>query len=66
MTTREDFISDEILPTLGEYAGDFDVDAICDEVSDYDEREGYVWKDKYRDDIDAYSDVLARHDEVGK
>ena len=62
MTTRDEFISDEILPTLDGYAEDFDIDAICDEVSEYDPREGYVWKEEYRDDETAYWEVVRSHD----
>ena len=60
--TREDFIQLQIMPILGDYADDFDIDAICDEVSDYDERDGYVWKAEYDGDIDALNEVLSRHD----
>lgn len=62
MTTRDEFIQREILPTLGEYASDFDVDAICDEVSVYDQREGYVWKDEYASDENAYWQLVQRFD----
>ena len=62
MTTRDEFIQHEILPTLGDYASDFDVDAICDEVSAYDPREGYVWKDEYASDEDAYWQLVQRFD----
>lgn len=67
MTTRDDFIAQEIIPTLGVFADSFDLDAICDEVCDFDEREGYVWKPKYREDgngasCEAYWNVVKRHD----
>jgi hypothetical protein len=62
MTTRTEFIQREILPTLGEYANDYDLDAICDEVSDFDEREGYVWKDEYASDEAAYWQVVSKYD----
>ena len=62
MTTRDEFIQLEILPTLGEFADSFDVEGICGEVSDYDERDGYVWRDEYADDEDAYWQVVRRFD----
>lgn len=36
MITRQQFIEQEIQPTLGDYADCYDMDAIADEVSDYD------------------------------
>ena len=64
MTTREEFLEREILPTLGEYAGDYDVDAICDEVSAWDPYDGYVWAPNYDDDPEAYWGVVQAH-EIG-
>lgn len=65
MITRDEFINDQILPTLDDYAEDFDIDAICDEVSEYDPRDGYVWKEEYRDDEAAYWEVVRSHDVSG-
>ena len=47
MTTREMFIQTNIIPTLTEHVDDFDVEAICDEVTMFDEERGYVWKPQY-------------------
>lgn len=62
MVDRDEFIEREIVPTLGEYADDFDVEGICDEVSKFDPRKGYVWSQEYIDALDEYNAVLARHD----
>ena len=64
MMTRDQFIDQEILPTLDQWADDFDIDGICDKVSEYDEREGYVWKAEYADDADAYWDTVKRYDKT--
>lgn len=62
MTNRDEFIEREILPMLGDYAEDFDVDGFCDEVSTFDPNKGYVWREEYVDALDEYNEVLARHD----
>lgn len=41
MVDRQEFIEREILPALGEYAGDYDVEGIVDAVSEFDGRRGY-------------------------
>lgn len=66
MTTFDEFVEREILPTLGEYAGDFDVSGIADEVSEFDERRGYVWRPEYEHDIEAYSEVMRKYDVSAK
>lgn len=47
MTTREEFIQTNIIPTLANHVDEFDVEAICDEVATFDESRGYVWKPEY-------------------
>lgn len=62
MTDRNDFIELEILPTLGEFADDFDVDAIVDEVSEFDPVDGYVMAVGE----DEYWEAVRRHDIGGR
>lgn len=45
MVDRQEFIEREILPALGEYAADFDVEGLCDAVSNWDDLNGYVLND---------------------
>lgn len=66
---KDDFIELEIKPFLGDYADDYDLDGIFDEVAEWDERLGYVWKSEFVDQDDgsthyetAYNKVLMRHD----
>lgn len=63
--TINDFIEHEIMPTLGEFAQDFDARSIAEEVSEYDGR-GFVWKAEYKDDIEAYNAVCQKHDKAGR
>jgi hypothetical protein len=50
MTTSTEFIEREIEPTLIDYVDDYDMEAIFNEVAEFDEREGFVWKPEYEDD----------------
>lgn len=65
--TLTDFIEHEILPTLGEFADDYDVDGIADAVTEY--NGGYGFKPEYRPDEtganEAYWDVVKAHDTAG-
>lgn len=63
MTDRTEFIQRELLPLLGEFAGDFDIEGICDDVSEFDPVDGYVWR-AGMDDIDAMNEILAAHDKT--
>lgn len=56
-TTRTRAIEQVILPALGEYAADFDIDAIADEVLGNYEH-GYVQKV----DTDEFWEIVAKHD----
>lgn len=69
MTNYNDFVALCVEPLLGEFAGDFDVEAICEDVADFDPVMGYVWKDVFDPDSDGYdpdllNDVLSRHDNM--
>lgn len=57
---RNDFITLELKPVLGDYADDFDVEGIFEEVAEYDGH-GFTWKPEYVD-TDALNDVLERFD----
>lgn len=59
MTDRYEFIELEILPTLGDFADDFDVDAIVDDVSEFDLVKGYVMRDM---DEDEYWAIVQSHE----
>jgi len=63
-TTINDFIDREITPTLGEFAQDFDTEAIAREVSVYDGH-GFVWKSEYKNGGDAYNAVCQKYDMSG-
>ena len=39
--TRDDYMEQEIIPALGEFADDFDVDLIIDRTSDYKPGHGF-------------------------
>jgi hypothetical protein len=45
MTNKDDFIQLEIVPLLGEYVDDFDLDGIFDAVSEFDPAKGFVWRE---------------------
>ena len=59
--TMDDFIGQAILPTLGDFADDYDLEGIADEIVEFDGR-SFRWKREYVDDIDAYNEVCQRHD----
>ena len=57
-TTIQDAIDYEVEPALGEYAKDYDMEAIAREYFDlYDERDGFSASDP-----DGFWDIAARHD----
>lgn len=62
-TTIDDFKWAEIFPALGDFAQDFDVDAIAREASEYDASVGgfYLRGDLECDD-DAFWALCERHD----
>ncbi len=68
MTNRQEFIEREILPTLGEYADDYDIDGIVDDVSEFHPVNGYVWGKRFDEmqplyfEPEAYWEIVARHD----
>lgn len=63
MTGSYEFIQTQILPILGDYVDDFDVDGIFDDVAEYHENDGWVWKEEYAVvDYDALAEVLRRHE----
>lgn len=45
MTNINEFIERHVEPVLGEHAGDYDLRGIAVEVSDWDERDGYVMRE---------------------
>ena len=55
MINRNEFIEREIVPALGEFAGEYDANKICDAVAEYDPRAGYVFKAAYQDDDPNHS-----------
>lgn len=59
--TKTDLIDYEISPALGEYFGDYDIDAIIDEAYTFDYPDGY----KQREDIDFW-DIVSKHDMTNK
>lgn len=65
MTTIDDVIFD-LTPFFGDFADDFDIEAIAREVAEWDDGE-YKYKPIYDDksdeyDDDAFNEVLMRHD----
>lgn len=67
MVTREEYIARELMPIAGDYADDFDWDAICDEASDFDPTEGYVTKPEIKEELecvgcsDTLNELMRRH-----
>lgn len=59
-TTRNEAIDREIIQPLGEYAGQFDIDAIADQVL-VSVGEGIDYRFTTNDDIDFW-DVVAQHE----
>lgn len=59
-TTRNEAIDREIIQPLGEYAGQFDIDAIADQVL-VSVGEGIDYKFTTNDDIDFW-DVVAQNE----
>lgn len=60
MQTKSDFIAYDLMPIAGEFADDYDWDAIADEAGAFDADGGWRLRDDIADDIDAngYSDEL--------
>lgn len=56
-TTRQDVIDFYVIPSLGDYAADFDVDAIAAEITEW--RNGHLVVVVEGDD--QYNEVLQRH-----
>lgn len=56
-STRTEAIEMEILPALGDFADDFDIEAIADEVLDSD-KDGY-WMNV---NIHEFYEIAAKHD----
>ena len=56
------------MPILGEFADEFDANAICDEVTVWDDHDGYVWRADIDEEYElhGYSDtlnaILEKHD----
>lgn len=66
--TIRDFIWFELVPVLGDFADDFDLEGIAWEVAEYDDREfvrGYVLAPEYHDPI-ALNQVIMRHDKTAR
>ena len=61
MRTFDEFVEREILPTLGEFADDYDVKGLADEVSEWDDEIGYTWKLKYLDQ-EEYVKAMREYD----
>lgn len=59
-TTRNEAIDREIIQPLGEYAGQFDIDAIADQVL-VSVGEGIDYRFTTNDDVDFW-DVVAQHE----
>lgn len=59
-TTRNEAIDHEIIQPLGEYADQFDIDAIADQVL-VSVGEGIDYKFTTNDDVDFW-DVVAQHE----
>jgi len=62
MTTFDEFINQQILPALGEYAGDYDVEGIARCVSMWDDKQGYVMNPDYTNDV--FWLVVGMHDKT--
>ncbi|MDY2723915.1 MAG: hypothetical protein SOV20_08895 [Coriobacteriales bacterium] len=59
-TTKTDTIAYEIEPALGEHASEYDLDAMADELFEYDERDGF----KLREDVDFWE--VAQRNELAE
>ena len=57
---KTDFIRYDLMPIAGEFADDYDWDAIADEAGEYDAGRGWHMREDIQSDIDAngYSDEL--------
>ena len=62
-STRPEAIERFIVPALGDFVDDFDLDAIADEVLEYDEQDQRYYN-KFQDDDDAFYDAVSRHDKT--
>lgn len=64
-TTNHDFINGEIIPALGDHAGDHDIDGIWTELRDRgmvvysNQRDGFEWADGLGED--SFWDVVQNH-----
>jgi hypothetical protein len=70
MTDRDEFIARELMPIAGDFADDYDWDAICDEVTEFDAVRGYVWRAEFDDtddtcDNDALYAIMDDHSAHG-
>lgn len=71
MTDRRQFIDLELAPLCGDHADDFDLEAVFDEVTEYDPAEGFRFVQAIRDEheLHGYSETLnaalERHDASG-
>ena len=62
MRTLND-VKNEVLSTLGDLTGDYDIDGILDDLRDlleFDERRGFASVDTI--DSDRYWEIIGRHD----
>lgn len=70
MTDRDEFIARELMPIAGDFADDYDWDAIADEAGEFDAECGWHLRESITADIDTdgYSDelnaIMAAHDLV--
>lgn len=67
MQDKNEFIARELMPIAGDFADDYDWDAICDEVAEFDPVHGYVWRAEFDDtddtcDNDALYAIMAAHE----
>lgn len=70
-TTLDEYISQVVRPSLGEYVGDYDVRAIAEETTEWHDEideNGNIWLNKSgfveREDVDDvdYWDIVAKHE----
>ena len=64
-TTIDEFKYGEVRPYLGDFADDFDADEIAREASEYDGH-GFVLRDEYDGDEDAFWALCMRYDVSSK
>lgn len=66
MIDAREFIEREIMPIAGDFASDYDFDAILDDCREeglviFDERGGYMWADEEEDPV-RVGGIMAAHD----